>query len=97
MTAPCHNYTSTVIPPTCTEQGCTTYTCDKCGDIYTLNSDAMGHSVNDDGVCDTCGELIEEPTVLDRIIKILENIFASIIKFFISIFNFLYGILGNIL
>ena len=57
----------------------------------------MGHSVNDDGVCDTCGELIEEPTVLDRIIKILENIFASIIKFFISIFNFLYGILGNIL
>ena len=97
MTGPCHNYTSTVIPPTCTEQGCTTYTCDKCGDIYTLNSDAMGHSVNDDGVCDACGELIEEPTVLDRIIKILENIFASIIKFFISIFNFLYGILGNIL
>lgn len=96
MTAPCHNYTSTVIPPACTEDGYTTYTCE-CGDTYILNSQATGHSVNDDGVCDACGELIEEPTVLDRIIKILENIFASIIKFFISIFNFLYGVLGNIL
>ena len=96
MTAPCHNYTSTVIPPTCTEDGYTTYTCE-CGNTYILDSQATGHSVNDDGVCDACGELIEEPTVLDRIIKILENIFASIIKFFISIFNFLYGILGNIL
>jgi hypothetical protein len=97
MTAPCHNHTlTTVVAPTCTEDGYTKYTCE-CGDTYTLNSEATGHSLNDDGVCDTCGELIEEPTVLDRIIKILENIFASIIKFFISIFNFLYGILGNIL
>ena len=97
MTAPCHNYAVTaVVDPTCTENGYTTYTCE-CGDTYTVDSDATGHSVNGDGVCDNCGELIEEPTVLDRTIKILENIFASIIKFFISIFNFLYGILGNIL
>jgi hypothetical protein len=96
MTAPCHNYTSTVIPPTCTEDGYTTYTCE-CGDTYILNSEATGHSVNDDGVCDACGELIEEPTVLDRIIKILENIFASVLRFFINILNFMYDVFGNIL
>ena len=96
-TAPCHKHTlATVVEPTCTEDGYITYICE-CGDTYTVDSNATGHSVNGDGVCDNCGELIEEPTALDRIIKILENIFASIIKFFISIFNFLYGILGNIL
>ena len=97
ITEPCHNYTSTVITPTCTEQGRITYTCDKCGDTYTLNSDATGHSVNDDGMCDTCGELIEEPTVLDRIIKTFENIFDFIIKFFVNIFNFMYGVLDSII
>ena len=53
--------------------------------------------MNDDGVCDTCGELIEEPTVLDRIIKIFENIFDFIIKFFVNIFNFMYGVLDSII
>jgi hypothetical protein len=53
--------------------------------------------VNDDGVCDTCGELIEEPTALEKITETFKNIFASFIKFFIGIFNFLYGVLGNII
>lgn len=31
-----HNYTSTITPPTCTEKGYTTYTC-QCGDTYTAD------------------------------------------------------------
>ena len=97
MTAPCHNHTlTTVVAPTCTEDGYTKYTCE-CGDTYTLNSEATGHSLNDDGVCDTCGELIEEPTVLGRVLKVIENIFAFIIKTFTDVFDFLYGILSNII
>ena len=40
-----HNYTSTVTPPTCTEQGYTTYTCSRCGNSYVDNyTNALGHS-----------------------------------------------------
>lgn len=96
MTAPCHNHAVTaVVDPTCTENGYTTYTCE-CGDTYTVDSDATGHSVNDDGVCDTCGELIEEPTLLDKIIKAFENIFAFILKIFNTVYNFAYDVLGNV-
>ncbi len=39
-----HSYTSAITAPTCTEQGCTTYTCD-CGNAYTDDeTPALGHS-----------------------------------------------------
>lgn len=39
-----HQYTSTVTPPTCTEQGYTTYTC-TCGDSYRSDyTNPLGHS-----------------------------------------------------
>lgn len=96
MTAPCHNHAvAAVVDPTCTENGYTTYTCE-CGDTHTVDSDATGHSVNDDGVCDTCGELIEEPTLLDKIIKVFENIFAFILKIINTVYNFAYDVLGNV-
>ncbi len=38
-----HDYISAVTPPTCTEQGYTTYTCE-CGDTYVADEvDALGH------------------------------------------------------
>ena len=40
-----HSYTTTVIPPTCTEQGYTTHTCTACGDSYKDNYvSALGHA-----------------------------------------------------
>jgi len=40
-----HSYSSTVIAPTCTDRGYTTYACDKCGGSYRDNyTDALGHS-----------------------------------------------------
>ena len=51
-----HNHKAVVTAPTCTEKGYTTYTCD-CGDTYTDNeTEAKGHSFDND--CDTdcaCG------------------------------------------
>lgn len=39
-----HNYVATVIAPTCTEKGYTTYTCASCGDSYVDNYiNATGH------------------------------------------------------
>ena len=43
-----HNYQSVVTPPTCTEMGYTTYTCDKCGDSYKADyTNPTGHNPSD--------------------------------------------------
>lgn len=67
-----HSYTENVTPPTCTERGYTTYTCEKCGDSYEGNQvDALSHAYGEETVvteptctesgtvkrvCDTCGD-----------------------------------------
>lgn len=55
-----HDYISVVTPPTCTEQGYTTYTCE-CGDTYISdNVDALGHvpanDVEENYITPTCTE-----------------------------------------
>lgn len=47
-----HNYTEEKTDPTCTEKGKITYTC-QCGDSYTEEMAAIGHSFGD-GVCAIC-------------------------------------------
>ena len=53
-----HSYTETVTPPTCKDQGYTTYTC-SCGDSYVDNytdPNPDNHvNTNNDKVCDLCG------------------------------------------
>ena len=49
-----HIYQSTVTPPTCTEKGYTTYTCE-CGESYVEDeTEATGHSYEND-ICTICG------------------------------------------
>lgn len=49
-----HNYASVVTPPTCTEQGFTTYTCADCGDSYVSDYvAATGHTAGTAVVEDT--------------------------------------------
>ncbi len=57
-----HNYTSTVVAPTCTEGGYTIHTCSKCSDNYKSNElPATGHNYIN-GTC-ICGATeITEPT-----------------------------------
>ena len=51
-----HNYTNTVTPPTCTEEGYTTHTCG-CGDEYVdTYKDKLDHSYSN-GTCSRCGEV----------------------------------------
>lgn len=52
-----HDYSDTVIKPTCTAMGYTLHTCDRCGEEYTDNdTQALGHNEisNNDGVKPTC-------------------------------------------
>ena len=49
-----HTYSASVTPPTCTEQGYTTYTCE-CGNSYVDDYvEAAGHSY-ENGICTLCG------------------------------------------
>ena len=55
-----HSYTTSVTAPTCTEQGCTTYTC-SCGDSYVddyvdaLDHDFKDYTYNNDAKCEQDG------------------------------------------
>ena len=63
-----HDYTATVTPPTCTEQGYTTYTCE-CGDSYVADyTDPLGHDFGDWVVTTepTCTEQGEETRYCSR-------------------------------
>ena len=55
-----HDYESIVTDPTCTEAGCTTWTCTRCGDSYTSDETAaLGHdyagTVTTEATCTTAG------------------------------------------
>ena len=54
---PCeHTYQAVATPPTCLEDGFTTYTCSKCGDSFVDDKvPALGHDYKN-GVCTRCGE-----------------------------------------
>ena len=47
-----HNYSSTTTPPTCTENGYTTYTCSICGNNYTDELSALGHNYSEEFTID---------------------------------------------
>ncbi len=51
-----HNYDYVVIPPTCTKDGYSTFTCINCGDRYTAEYVPAAHSYVD-GKCSVCGDL----------------------------------------
>ena len=59
-----HAYTETVTAPTCTEQGYTTHTCEKCGNSYVdTYTDALGHEF---GEWETVQEATETETGLAK-------------------------------
>ena len=62
-----HNYTDTVIVPSCSEQGYTEHICAGCGDSYRDNTTiALGHTEPDaDGNCTRCGAHLKDPTPAD--------------------------------
>ena len=58
-----HEYEAVVTPPTCVEQGFTTYTCSKCGTVQIGEyTDIIAHDYHD-GVCTMCGEALINVTI----------------------------------
>ena len=74
ITAKQHNYDIAVTPPTCTEQGFTTYTCD-CGDIYIDDyKDATGEHTYENGVCTECGDVKPGPTITKQPVSAVKKL-----------------------
>ncbi len=90
-----HSYVSAVTAPTCTEKGCTTHTCSKCGDSYKDSyTDALGHVDSDkNNVCDNCGADLgkKDPSANCSCkchkTKGIQKFFWKIINFFNKIFK----------
>lgn len=62
-----HDYSSTITPPTCTEEGYTTYTCKFCTNSYKADpTNKISHSYNED-VCTVCGAA--RPSLSDQILS----------------------------
>ena len=64
-----HDYTNTVVEPTCTEQGYVAHTCSTCLTVYhDTFTDAKGHTegpaptCTEDQLCSDCGALLAEKT-----------------------------------
>ena len=83
-----HYYTSEIIvPATCTEEGVRSYTCE-CGDSYTGTISAKEHTdMNDDGVCDNCGEILWQVMPGFSFIQRLKNFFQRIIEWIRKLFR----------
>ena len=85
-----HKYTDTVIPATCTEDGCTQHTCSVCGSSYKDNVvKAVGHVDEDkDGKCDNCGtSTIGNCKHICHSSNKLAQFFWKIIRFFCKLFR----------
>ena len=78
-----HKYTSSVVAPTCTEKGYTTYTCSGCGNVYQDNYvDALGHDYGEPEYiskeeghryeCTRCGTVKTELCTFDQITVLVE-------------------------
>ena len=85
-----HKYTDTVIPATCTEDGCTQHTCSVCGSSYKDNVvKAVGHVDEDkDGKCDNCGtSTVGNCKHICHSSNKLAQFFWKIIRFFCKLFR----------
>ena len=73
--SPKHSYTAVVTPPTCTEKGYTTYTCQVCDDSHIADyTDALGHNYVE-GVCAACEaiQIIASGTCGDNLTWVLDG------------------------
>lgn len=64
-----HKYSTTTVPATCTEDGYTLHSCERCGDEFTDNHEAAtGHSYID-GICVNCGSVDIVKVLNDSIVN----------------------------
>ena len=84
-----HQYTETSAEATCTQHGYTRYTCEKCGRCYNdYTSNPTGHTLNEDGVCEVCGEKeVVSNTASNNQFLGFESILQLIMNIIIKIFD----------
>ena len=64
-----HLYSETIVEPTCTQEGYTLYSCDRCGDSYVESHlSPTGHTYSNecDRDCNVCGEFRKAPHKYDN-------------------------------
>ncbi len=85
-----HNYAGDEIPATCTKHGITNYACEECEAHYwAYTSNPTGHTFNEEGVCESCGEkeIVNNPSSSNTQLLNFESIFALIMNLLQKIFS----------
>ena len=85
-----HNYAGDEIPATCTKHGITNYACEECEAHYwAYTSNPTGHTFNEEGVCESCGEkeIVNKPSSSNTQLLNFESIFALIMNLLQKIFS----------
>ena len=86
-----HEYTETVVKPTCTKGGYTLHKCTKCDNSYRSDpTSALGHTGTD--ICDRCREDISEHTQMKQFLLALMD---NDVVFRLNGFHVLMPISGN--
>ena len=82
------NCKNTVVSPTCTKHGITEYTCECCG-VYDweYSANPTGHTLNDDGVCEVCGDKEVSTSPVNTQMLSIESVFAMIISLLAKLFG----------
>ncbi len=84
----CHNYIQATIPPTCTKHGVTNYNCEICESSYwEYSANPTGHTLNEDGVCEVCGEKEVSTSPVNTQMLSIESVFAMIISLWAKLFG----------
>ena len=82
------NYQKTEVIPTCTNHGYIQYSCDLCGICDTdYTSNPTGHTLNEDGVCEVCGEKEVSTNHVNPQMLSIESVFAMIISLLAKLFG----------
>ena len=85
-----HNYVSSETSATCTKHGITNYACEECEAHYwAYTSNPTGHTFNEEGVCESCGEkeIVNNPSSSNTQLLNFESIFALIMNLLQKIFS----------
>ena len=84
-----HKYTlGQSTPATCTKHGVANYICEGCGDNYwEYSANPTGHTLNEDGVCEVCGEKEVSASHINTQMLSVESVLAMVMSLLAKLFG----------
>ena len=83
-----HVYECLEMLPTCTKHGVTNYNCENCESSYwEYSANPTGHTFNDEGVCEVCGEKEVSTSYVNTQMLSVESVLAMVMSLLAKLFG----------